>query len=84
MDEEPQVLKPMCTLGWCRTPSPGMMCTLMYGICILLGQFTARDELWRTVSNQPRPRLSHLARLYTHPLPGHRSKHILFSQECSY
>lgn len=33
-----------------RIPAPGMMCTLMYGICILLGQFTAKDELWKTVS----------------------------------
>ncbi len=34
----------------CRIPAPGMMSTLMYGICILLGQFTAKDELWKTVS----------------------------------
>ena len=32
-----------------RKPAPGMMSTLMYGICILLGQFTAKDELWKTV-----------------------------------
>lgn len=32
-----------------RKPAPGMMSTLMYGICILLGQFTAKDELWQTV-----------------------------------
>ncbi|KAL0043113.1 hypothetical protein WJX79_009702 [Trebouxia sp. C0005] len=33
-----------------RIPAPGMMSTLMYGICILLGQFTAKDELWKTVT----------------------------------
>ncbi|DBA89188.1 TPA: hypothetical protein ACH3X1_016339 [Trebouxia sp. C0004] len=33
-----------------RIPAPGMMSTLMYGICILLGQFTAIDELWKTVT----------------------------------
>ncbi|KAL0048452.1 hypothetical protein WJX82_003571 [Trebouxia sp. C0006] len=33
-----------------RIPAPGMMSTLMYGICILLGQFTAKDALWKTVT----------------------------------
>lgn len=34
----------------CRMPAPGMMSTLMFGICISLGQFTPKHELWKTVS----------------------------------
>ena len=30
-------------------PAPGMMSTLMFGICISLGQFTPKQELWKTV-----------------------------------
>lgn len=34
-----------------RIPAAGMMSTLMFGICVLLGQFTAKGELWKEVSN---------------------------------
>ncbi|KAL3160682.1 hypothetical protein ABBQ32_010593 [Trebouxia sp. C0010 RCD-2024] len=33
-----------------RMPAPGMMSTLMFGICISLGQFTPKHELWKTVT----------------------------------
>lgn len=33
----------------CRLPAAGMMSTLMFGICVLVGQFAAKERLWREV-----------------------------------
>ena len=35
---------------YCRLPAAGMMSTLMFGICVLVGQFAAKEKLWREVS----------------------------------